>query len=357
MAMAIEKRTFGTLANGTSVEEYSLSNANGVEVRILNYGGIVSSLKVPDRAGMLANVVLGFDNLADYESRNPYFGALIGRYGNRIARAGFALDGKDYALTANDGPNSLHGGSKGFDKCVWSATPHEADSGASLALRYVSPDGEEGYPGTLDTLVTYTLTADNTPRLDYHATTDKATVVNLTHHSYFNLAGEGSGDIAGHILMLNADHYTPTDTVLIPTGEIAPVEGTVFDFRLPKLIRPGLRSGHPQIVGAKGYDHNFVLNRADENDSSLILAARMLEPESGRMLETWTTEPCIQFYTGNFLDASLVGSSGRLYRQGDGFCLEAQHYPDSPNQPALPTTTLRPGEIYQTTTEYRFLSS
>ena len=352
--MAIEKSSYGRLSGGEAVDHYRLRNANGVEVCIINYGGIVTSLQVPDRAGAMANVVLGFDNLADYETRSPFFGALIGRYGNRIGGARFSLDGQNYTLAQNDGPNTLHGGKLGFDKRLWRASAHSDAQGAHLELRYTSPDGEEGFPGTLEATVTYSLSDENALQLAYRATTDKPTVVNLTHHSYFNLSGEGSGSISDHILMLNADRYTPTDSGLIPTGELAPVAGTPFDFRLPKAILPGLRMGDPQIVGARGYDHNFVLNRPDFSDTSLILAARMLDPASGRILEAWTTEPCIQFYSGNFLEATLVGSSGRIYRQSDGFCLESQHFPDSPNQAAFPTTTLRPGETYQTTTVYKF---
>lgn len=349
---SIQKSVFGKTADGVTVEEYTLTNANGMEVKAITFGGIITSLKVPDRTGTLANIVLGFEKLADYETRSPYFGALIGRYGNRIAKAKFTLAGKEYQLAVNDGINTLHGGAKGFDKKVWAASEVQNGSDVGLELSYTSPDGEEGYPGNLATKVTYTLTADNKLRIDYHATTDQTTVVNLTNHTYFNLAGNGAGTIANHIAQINADRYTPVDANLIPTGELAPVEGTPFDFRAPRLVNAGLRSGHPQVVSGRGYDHDFVINRTSAND--LEFAARIYDPSSGRKVEVWTTEPSMQFYTGNFLDGTLVGSSGGLYRQGDGFCLETQHYPDSPNQPAFPSTELKPGDTYQTTTVYAF---
>jgi aldose 1-epimerase len=349
---SITKSSYGTTADGQEVDEYTLTNANGMEVKIITYGGIITSVRVPDRNGNLANVVLGFDTLADYETKNPYFGGIIGRYGNRIANAAFSLDGEDYTLAANNGPNTLHGGVKGFDKQVWTAKEADGESGVGLELTYLSPDGEEGYPGNLSVTVLYTLTEDNGIRMDYTATTDKATVVNLTNHSYFNLAGNGAGAIYDHILQIDADAYTPVDATLIPTGEVADVEGTPFDFRAPKRIGTGIRSGDEQIVLGRGYDHNFVLSR--EEDGALELGARVYEPISGRGLEVWTTEPGIQFYTGNFLDGTLVGSSGGMYRQGDAFCLETQHFPDSPNQAEFPSTTLMPGDTYQTTTIYKF---
>jgi aldose 1-epimerase len=342
---------YGTTANGQNVDEYTLTNANGMEVKIITYGGVITSIRVPDRNGNLANVTLGFDNLKDYETRSPHFGTITGRYANRIANAKFTLDGKQYTLAANDSVNSLHGGTIGFGKRVWHA---EGNGGTGVKLTYLSPDGEEGYPGNLEATVTYTLTDANELRMDYHATTDAPTVINLTNHAYFNLAGEGTGSVYNHILMLNADRYNPVDGTLIPTGELAPVAGTPFDFRLPKPLAPGQRSAHEQIVLARGYDHNFVLNRADFTDTSMMLAARMYEPESGRMLEVLTTEPGIQFYAGNFLDGTLVGTSGRLYRQSDAFALETQHFPDSPNQPNFPSTVLRPGETYQTATIFKF---
>jgi aldose 1-epimerase len=345
---------FGTTTDGQVVEAYSLTNTNGMEVRIINYGGTITSIRVPDRTGEMANVVLGFDNFADYESKSPYFGCIAGRYANRIANAVFSLDGTRYPLATNEGINSLHGGLKGFDKQVWAARQIERAGTSGVELTYLSPDGEEGYPGSLEVTVAYWLTNDDELRIDYTATTDAPTVLNLTNHSYFNLAGEGTGGIFDNILMLNADRYTPVNADLIPTGELAPVAGTPFDFRAPKVIAPGQRSSHEQIVRARGYDHNFVLNREDLSDTSLLLAARMYEPKRGRILEVWTTEPGIQFYAGNFLDATLVGASGRLYRQSDGFALETQHFPDSPNQPDFPSTVLRPGDTYQTTTIYKF---
>ncbi|MEZ4668241.1 MAG: aldose epimerase family protein [Anaerolineae bacterium] len=349
---SIKKSAYGVTAGGQAVDLYTLTNANGVEVGIITFGGIITTLRVPDRNGTLGNVVLGFDTLADYETKNPYFGAIIGRYGNRIGAAGFQLDGKQYKLAANDGPNSLHGGLKGFDKVVWAAKPIEGAAEVGLELSYLSPDGEEGYPGNLNVMVRYTLTADNALKIDYSATTDKTTVVNLTNHSYFNLAGNGAGSITGHILQINADHFTPVDANLIPTGELADVSGTPFDFRQPRVIGGGIRSSHPQMVLGRGYDHNFVLNRA--GTTGLAQAGKLYDPASGRRMEVWTTEPAMQFYSGNFVLGTLVGSSGGIYRQGDGMCLETQHYPDSPNHPDFPTTTLKPGETYSSTTMFKF---
>jgi aldose 1-epimerase len=347
----VQKRAYGKTAEGAAIDEYTLTNANKVEVKIITYGGIITSLRAPDRNGALYNVVLGFDNLRDYETRNPYFGAIIGRYGNRLANARFTLDGKEYKLAANNGPNALHGGKKGFDKQIWAAKPTQ--NGAGLELTYLSKDGEEGYPGNLSTTVVYSLTDQNELRIDYTATTDKPTVVNLTNHSYFNLAGNGAGTIEGHVLMLNADRYTPVNDNLIPTGELAPVAGTPLDFRTSRRIGDRIRDGHPQMVFGRGYDHDFVINRSD--DGSLVLAARLHDPSSGRVMEVSTTEPAIQFYTGNFIDGTLVGSSGGIYRQGDCLCLETQHFPDSPNQPNFPSTVLRPGQTYRSTTVFRFV--
>lgn len=345
---SLSKQAYGKTAAGAGVDEYTLTNHNRT-VKILTYGGILSAIHVPDRAGQLANIALGFDNFADYEARSPYFGCITGRYANRIADGKFTLDGKSYQLAINNGANHLHGGLEGFNKKVWAAREiHEADK-VGVELSYRSADGEENYPGNLDVTVTYTLT--DALQIDYRATTDQATVLNLTNHSLFNLAGEGSGSIHDHIMHINADHYTPVNDNLIPTGELAPVAGTPLDFRLPKAIAPGQRSNHPQIVKARGYDHNFVINRSDD---SLVLAARAYEPGSGRILEVWTTEPGVQLYCGNFLDATLVGTSGRIYRQSDGFALETQHFPDSPNQPNFPSTVLRPGETFHSTTVLRF---
>lgn len=351
----VTKSPYGTTSDGKAVDEYTLTNPNGMEVKIITYGGIVDSVKVPDRNGNLANVALGFPTLKDYETKNsPYFGALIGRYGNRIAKAQFTLNGTTYHLDANNGPNSLHGGNKGFDKEVWTAKPISGTNGVGLQLMYVSPDGEGGYPGTVTTVVTYTLPANNEIHIDYSATTTGTTPINLTNHSYWNLQGEGMGTINDHVLYLNANQYTPVDATLIPTGQLAPVAGTPFDFTTPKTIGPAVRSNDPQIVIGKGIDHNFVLSRTMASDTSMIEAARLYDPQSGRMLEVWTTEPGMQVYTGNFLDGSGYGTSGHAYRQGDGIAMETQHYPDSPNQPKFPSTILQPGQTYQTSTIFRF---
>ena len=348
-------REYGRTSAGVAVQEYTLDNASGMEVKIINFGGIVTSVRVPDRDGRFANVALGFECLEKYEDEHPYFGAITGRYANRIAGGRFQLDGEEYQLFKNDGANSLHGGEIGFDKRIWSARDACAGSPSSLELHYLSPDGEEGYPGNLDVTVTYSVADDNVLRIKYLARTDKATIVNLTNHSYFNLLGEGAGTVYNHILELNADSYTPIDAgTATCNGEIASVAGTPFDFRVPKTIGPGCRSAHPQIVAAQGYDHNFVLNRDGRADDELRFAARVYEPRQGRIMEVWTTEPGVQFYVGNYLDGTLAGSSGRLYRQSDGLALETQHYPNSPNIAAFPSTVLRPGEEYRTATEYRF---
>lgn len=352
MAKGLQKEPFGTLADGTAVERYTMTNANGVEVSLLTYGGIVTAIRVPDRTGKRDNVVLGFSKLEDYVAQNPYFGTITGRYANRIASGRFTIEGREYQLAVNNGPNALHGGKAGFDKKVWQAREASAADGIAVALAYRSPDGEEGYPGNLDVRVTYTLTDADELRIDYHATTDRPTVVNLTNHSYFNLAGDGSGDVLGHELHLNASAYTPVDATLIPTGTIAKVEGTPFDFRAPKPIGRDIRDGDEQLVRGHGYDHNFVLDQPQPG--ALVLAARVREPATGRVLEVRTTEPGVQLYTGNFLDGTLVGAAGKIYRMSDGFCLETQHFPDSPNQPNFPSTLLRPGEEFTSTTVYRF---
>ncbi|MGH2775306.1 MAG: aldose epimerase family protein [Actinomycetota bacterium] len=352
-APSISKEPFGTV-DGQAVDLYTLTNSRGMKVKIMTYGGIIQSIEVPDRKGRVDNVTLGFDNLDDYVTSSPYFGSITGRYANRIAEGKFTLDGVEYQLATNNGPNHLHGGVKGFDKRVWDATEVLDDKSAGLELTYTSPAGEENYPGTLETEVVYTLTNKNEIRMDYNATTSAPTIVNLTNHAYFNLAGEGSGTIEDHRLKLNADHYTPVDPTLIPTGEIASVAGTPFDFTRSTPIGRHIRDSHEQIVIGQGYDHNFVLSRPSANDKTMILAAKVREPTSGRSLRILTTEPGIQFYSGNFLDGTLVGTSGKVYRQTDGFALETQHYPDSPNQPNFPSTVLRPGQVYETTTIYKF---
>jgi aldose 1-epimerase len=351
-AKGIDKEPFGQLADGTAIDRYRLTNANGMEVEFITYGGTVTAIRTPDRNGKLANVVLGFAKLEDYEAKNPYFGSIVGRYANRIANARFDLEGVTYQLVANNGPNALHGGEVGFDKRVWTAKETASPDGLAVVLSYRSLDGEEGYPGNLDVQVTYTLTDADEFRIDYQATTDKPTVVNLTSHSYFNLAGEGSGSIEGHELMLNASAYTPVDATLIPTGTLDKVAGTPFDFTQPTLLGARLRDGHEQLVRGQGYDHNFVLDKPAPG--AMSLAARVHEPTSGRMMEIYTTEPGIQLYTGNFLDGTLLGPAGKTYRQGDGFCLETQHFPDSPNKPSFPSTLLKPGETFRSTTMHRF---
>ena len=345
----IRKADFGKTHDGSAVSIYTLTNAHGLEARIMTYGGILVSLKTPDRNGTLADVVLGFDTLEGYEANpGPFFGALIGRYGNRIGNARFRLDGIEYHLDKNDGKNTLHGGARGFDKRVW--TGRELPDGG-LELTYRSKDGEQGFPGNLTATVAYHLTDANELRIDYSATTDKLTVVNLTNHSYFNLMGAGSGDILGHRLTLNADRFTPVDPGLIPTGELRSVAGTPFDFRKPTLI--GARIGEPdqQITLAHGYDHNWVLNRSGDG---LTLAARAEEPISGRVLEVLTMQPGVQFYTGNFLDGTIRGKGGKIYGHRAGFALETQHFPDSPNEPKFPSTELKPGQTFRSTTTFRF---
>ena len=343
---------FGTMPDGRVVDEFTMTNPNGIEVRAIEYGGIIVSLMTPDRTGAMGDIVLGFDSLEGYLGGHPYFGAIIGRYGNRIANAQFTLDGETYQLAANDGPNHLHGGEQGFDKVVWEGTPFETDSTVGVTFAYTSPDGEEGYPGTLDVEVTYTLTDDDRLIFDYHATTDEATPVNLTQHSYFNLGGAGSGPILDHDLMIVADSFTPVDETLIPTGEIRAVEGTPFDFRTPTPIGARIDADNTQIARGPGYDHNFVLTKSVAGE--LTLAARAVDPATGRTLEVYTEEPGIQFYSGNFLDGTITGKGGEVYGHRSGFCLETQHYPDSPNQEGFPSTILRPDEEYRTRTVLTF---
>jgi aldose 1-epimerase len=403
---SLTSKFYGTTADGIAVDEYTLKNANGMEVKIITYGGIITSILVPDRAHHKTNVVLGFDNLQDYETKSPYFGCITGRYANRIANGKFVLDAKTYCLDANNGVNSLHGGLKGFDKRVWTVVK-EIDNreAVGILLHYVSAAGEgwdnalnnnptcaailgalKGYPGELDTFVSYTLTNKNEIRIDYKATTTAPTVLNLTNHTYWNLMGEGEGDINDHILNINADKFTPVNATLIPTGVLQDVEGTPFDFRHPKPVSEGLRSNDQQVVYGRGWDHNWVLNRPT-GDKSLILAATLREPANdvdkgdddisqqqsegigpiddleasaaglgwpgGIILQVWTTEPGIQFYSGNFLDGSLYGTSHRAYRQGDGLALETQHFPDSPNQSTFPSTVLGPKQTYESTTIFK----
>jgi len=339
---------FGKTADGTSVSLYTLTNKKGMEAKVATYGGVVVSLKVPDRQGKLADVVLGFDGLDGYLKINPYFGAIIGRYGNRIGGAKFVLNGVEHKLAVNDGKNSLHGGLKGFDKVVWKGRKLGENQ---IELAYLSKDGEEGYPGNLDVTVTYTLTDNNELRIDYKATTDKDTVVNLTNHSYFNLAGQGEGDILGHTMRINADRFLPVDSGLIPTGELRPVAGTPLDFREPVAIGARIESDDDQMKLGRGYDHCYVLNK---NGEGMVLAAKVREPKTGRVMEVLTTEPAIQFYTGNFLDGSVKGKGGKVYGRRWAFCLETQHYPDSPNQPRFPSVVVKAGGQYKTTTVYRF---
>jgi len=356
-ASGFTKAAFGNTSEGKPVEVYTMTNDHGVVVRFLSFGGIITEVQTPDRAGRLGNVVLGLTSVQDYEKDTAYFGALVGRYANRIGAARFSLDDKEYKLAANNGPNSLHGGPKGFSKVVWNVEPGPASAdGVRATLSYTSQAGEEGYPGKLDVSVTYTLTNDDALRIDYQASTDADTVVNLTNHTYWNLGGNGAGSITDQQLQIAADRYTPIDATLIPTGELAAVAGTPFDFRTPVPIGARIRSPSPQMLTAHGYDHNLVLNKPSPEGPTPALApaARAYDPESGRILEVLTTEPGMQFYTGNFLDGSVAGSAGSAYRQTDGFALETQHFPDSPNKPAFPTTELKPGQTFRSTTVFRF---
>ena len=347
----ITSRPFGTMPDGKEVTLYTLKNSQGVEMSVMNYGGIIVSLKVPDKNGKLEDVVLGYDSLSSYIRSSPYFGALIGRYGNRIAKGKFSLDGVQYTLAVNNDENHLHGGLKGFDKVYWDIQVPSDSS--SLALSYKSADGEEGYPGNLDVSVTYTLTDSNEVKVDYRATTDKKTVVNLTQHSYFNLTGNAAQDILGHQLMIAADHFLPVDNGLIPTGEFRLVAKTPFDFNTLTAIGARINDKDKQLVAGKGYDHCWVLNNSDD-DHSLRKVAELYEPNSGRLVEVHTTEPGLQFYSGNFLDGTLTGKGGVVYKHRTGLCLETQHYPDSPNRSTFPSVTLNPGETYKTSTIYTF---
>jgi aldose 1-epimerase len=324
-----------------------------MEVRAMTYGGIIVSIRVPDKNGKIADVVLGHEKLEGYLPNPPYLGAIVGRYANRIANGAFTLDGAKYTLPKNDGPNTLHGGLSGFNQKVWEGKEFKNAKGVGVAFTYLSKDGEEGFPGNLNAKVSYTLTNENQLILDYEATSDKATPINLSQHSYFNLAGEGNDDILKHQIMLNADRFTPVDKTLIPTGELRVVQGTPLDFNTPTAIGARIDDQYEQLVLGHGYDHNFVLNRPNE-DGGLTLAARVHEPTSGRVLEVSTTEPAVQFYSGNFLDGSIVGKNGHVYKKRYGFCLETQHYPDSPNHPDFPSTILKPGKTFHSETIFKF---
>jgi len=346
--MSVRKESFGKTKDGKEVFLYTLVNGNHSTVKITNFGGIVTSLLFPDKSGRMDDIVLGFDTLDPYLAGDPYFGALIGRYGNRIAKARFQLNGKEYVLAANEGRNHLHGGIVGFDKVVWNASEMQNGSGVGLQLTYLSKDGEEGYPGNLDCTATYSFNDKNELSIDYSATTDRPTVVNLTHHSYFNLKGAGSGDILDHLMMIPADKFTPVDSELIPTGELKAVAGSAMDFTQPRTIGSRIQD----VTG--GYDHNYVL--AEKAPRALSLAAVVTAPGSVRKMEVLTTEPGIQFYSGNFLDGTIKGKGGKIYPKHGAFCLETQHFPDSPNQPAFPSTVLNPGETYRQQTMYRFIA-
>jgi aldose 1-epimerase len=344
----VQSQPFGSV-DGRAITLYTLTNSHGMEVRAMNYGGIIVSIRVPDRNGQFADVVLGHESVEGYRPNPPYFGAIVGRYANRIANGTFKLDGETYSLPKNDGPNTLHGGTTGFDKVVWDAEPLKGRSG--VAFSYFSQNGQDGFPGNLRVKVTYTLTNANALEIDYEATTDKATPINLSNHSYFNLKGEGNGDILDHEIMINADRFTPVDKNLIPTGELRPVKGTPFDFTQPTKIGARIDDNYDQLVLGHGYDHNFVINR---NGGGLVLAARVYEPTTGRTLEVSTTQPGVQFYTGNFLDGTITGKQGHVYKRRYGFCLETQHFPDSPNHPSFPNTILKPGETFREKTVFKF---
>ena len=349
----ITQKPFGTAPNGQAVTLYTLTNPSGVQISIMNYGGIVQSLLLPDKSGKLGDVVLGYNSLDKYVANSPYFGAIVGRYANRIAKGQFTLDGKSYQLAVNNGPNSLHGGKVGFDKVVWTATPMpNAPHGAvALHLHYLSKDGEENYPGNLNVDVTYTLSNDNTLALDYKATTDADTVVNLSSHIYWNLDGQGSGTILNQFARINADKFTPTDPTQIPTGALQPVAGTPFDFRTSTAIGNRINQSDPQLAAGMGYDHNWVLNKSRRG---LTEAASFYSPQSGRTVDVYTDQPGLQFYSGNFLDGTITGKDGAVYQKHDAFVFEAQHFPDSPNHPSFPTTELKPGETYTQHTVYKF---
>jgi aldose 1-epimerase len=349
---SLTRESFGVTLTGAPVDAYTLTNANGLEIRFMSYGGIILSIKTPDRNGMLEDVVMGFDRLGDYLKESPYFGAIVGRYSNRIAKGRFTVDGREYLLARNDGVNHLHGGKRGFDKAVWGVEPFAGESVVGAVLTYTSRADEEGYPGTLYTRVTYTLTDADELRLEYHASSDQATPVNLTQHTYFNLAGDGKRDILDHELTVVASRFTPVDHTLIPTGELRDVTDTPFDFRQPMRIGARIDAQEPQLRRAGGYDHNLVLDRTPGEEATL--GARLHDAASGRVVEVYTTEPGVQLYTGNFLDGTIVGKRGRIYRHRFGVALETQHFPDSPNQPSFPSTIVAPGHDYHSHTTFRF---
>jgi aldose 1-epimerase len=349
--MRLAQSAFGQMPDGTAVDLFTLRNAAGIEIRVITYGGVIVSLKTPDRTGALDDIVLGFDDLESYLTKSRYFGCIVGRYGNRIAGGRFTLDGQVYTLATNNGPNHLHGGLRGWDKAVWHAAPFERADAAGVVLRHASPDGDEGYPGEVAATVTYTLSDRDQLSVRYQATTTRPTVINLTQHTYFNLAGTKAADVLGHQLRLNASRFTPVSEALIPTGELASVTGTPFDFRTMTPIGARINEGHEQLVRAKGYDHNFVVDRGGD---ALTPAAHVEEPLTGRTLDVATTEPGLQFYSGNFLDNSRIGKGGRVLSYRSGFCLETQHFPDSPNHPTFPSTELRPGGSYLSETIFGF---
>ncbi len=349
---SIVEAPFGVMPSGDSIHVYTLTNPHGMQVRVITYGGIIQSIKVPDRNGQFGDVVLGYDSLAGYLHNVPYFGAVVGRYANRIAKGRFTLDGKTYQLATNNGPNALHGGVQGFDKVVWQADSFHRDSTVGVTLSHLSPDGDQGYPGAVAVGVTYALTPANALEITYMATATAATPFNISQHSYFNLAGEGHGDILGDTLMINADRYTPVDSTLIPTGALAPVAGTPLDFRTPTVIGARIAEHNTQLKYANGYDHNFVLNHKHGADT--VLAARVVDPGSGRVLTVSTTQPGLQFYTGNFLDSTIVGKGGKVYGFRGGLALETQHFPDSPNHASFPSTILRPNHEFRAFTVFAF---
>lgn len=351
-SLTVSRAPFGQLPDGRDVELFTLTNAHGIEIRVMTYGAIITAIYAPDRRGRRDDIVLGFDSVSGYLAGSPYFGAVVGRYANRIAGGHFTLDGVTYTLARNNGPNSLHGGERGFDKVLWSAEPLRSDTAVGVRLRYTSPDGEEGYPGTLQVQVTYTLTAQDELIVEYDATTDKATPLNLSQHTYWNLHGDGRGDILDHVLTLDASRYTPVDSTLIPTGRIAAVAGTPFDFRTPTAIGKRIDAADEQLRFGHGYDHNWVIDH--RRPGTLEHAARLVDPVSGRVLDISTTEPGLQFYTGNFLDGTIKGKGGQVYGHRGALCLETQHFPDSPNHPSFPSTILRPGQRFQSRTVVKF---